>query len=60
MLLLWSFQDPVILYPRDLTLSNGVQARMSGTMFRSLDGYPSVNPISALVKDYLKSSWYNN
>ncbi|GAU35230.1 hypothetical protein TSUD_205060 [Trifolium subterraneum] len=45
---------------QDLALSNGVQARMSGTMFRSSDVYPSANPISALVKDYLNSSWYNN
>ncbi|KAK2412555.1 serine protease SPPA, chloroplastic [Trifolium repens] len=40
---------------QDLTLSNGVQARMSGTMFRSLDGYPSANPISTLIKDYFNS-----
>jgi protease-4 len=40
---------------QDLTLSNGVQARMSGTMFRSLDGYPSANPISTLIKDYFSS-----
>jgi protease-4 len=40
---------------QDLALSSGVQARMSGTMFQSLDEYPSANPISALMKDYLNS-----
>jgi protease-4 len=41
---------------QDLALSSGVQARMSGTMFQSLDEYPSANPISALMKDYLNST----
>lgn len=39
----------------DLTFSDGVQARMDGIMFQKLEGDPSVNPILALIKDYLSS-----
>ncbi|XP_050870825.1 serine protease SPPA, chloroplastic [Lathyrus oleraceus] len=39
----------------DLTISDGVQARMDGIMFQKLEGYPSPNPILALMKDYLGS-----
>ncbi|CAK8563285.1 unnamed protein product [Lathyrus sativus] len=39
----------------DLTVSDGVQARMDGIMFQKLEGYPAPNPILALMKDYLGS-----
>ncbi|KAK7292138.1 hypothetical protein RIF29_07860 [Crotalaria pallida] len=39
----------------DLTVSDGVQARMDGIMFQKLEGYPNANPILALIKDYLGS-----
>ncbi|KAI4335855.1 hypothetical protein L6164_014460 [Bauhinia variegata] len=40
---------------RDLTLSDGVQARMDGILFQRLEGYPYSNPILTLIKDYLSS-----
>ncbi|XP_027192880.1 serine protease SPPA, chloroplastic-like isoform X2 [Cicer arietinum] len=40
---------------QDLTFSDGVQARMDGIMFQKLEGYPSANPVLALMKDYLSS-----
>ncbi|CAI8610172.1 unnamed protein product [Vicia faba] len=39
----------------DLTISDGVQARMDGIVFQKLEAYPSPNPILALMKDYLGS-----
>lgn len=39
----------------DSTISDGVQARMDGIMLQKLEGYPSPNPILALMKDYLGS-----
>lgn len=41
-----------------LTFSDGVQARMDGISFRSLEGYPNDNPILSIlsiIKDYLSS-----
>ncbi|CAI8589575.1 unnamed protein product [Vicia faba] len=38
-----------------LTFSDGVQARMDGIIFRSLEGYPNSNPILSIIKDYLSS-----
>jgi len=38
-----------------LTFSDGVQARMDGIIFRSLEGYPNDNPILSIIKDYLSS-----
>ncbi|KAK7327695.1 hypothetical protein VNO77_21783 [Canavalia gladiata] len=38
-----------------LTLSDGVQARMDGIMFRTLGDYPFANPILSMIKDYLSS-----
>ncbi|CAK8534332.1 unnamed protein product [Lathyrus sativus] len=38
-----------------LTFSNGVQARMDGIIFRSLEGYSNSNPILSIIKDYLSS-----
>ena len=40
---------------QDLTLAEGVQARMDGIMFQRLEGYPYANPILSLIKDYLSS-----
>jgi len=40
---------------QDLTFSDEVQARMDETMIQNLDGYPSANPISALLNDCLNS-----
>ncbi|OIW15427.1 hypothetical protein TanjilG_12281 [Lupinus angustifolius] len=38
-----------------LTFSDGVQARMDGIMFQTLEGYPNANPILLIIKDYLSS-----
>ncbi|XP_061347679.1 serine protease SPPA, chloroplastic-like [Gastrolobium bilobum] len=38
-----------------LTFSDGVQARMDGIMFQTLEGYPYANPILSIIKDYLSS-----
>jgi protease IV len=40
---------------QDLPFSDEVQARMDETMFQNLGGYPSANPILALMTDYLNS-----
>ncbi|KAF5202547.1 Serine protease sppa protein [Thalictrum thalictroides] len=40
---------------QELTLSEGVQARMDGIMFERLEGASSGNPIFTLIKDYLSS-----
>jgi len=40
---------------QDLPFSDEVQARMDETMFQNFGGYPSANPISALMTDYLDS-----
>ncbi|MED6194097.1 hypothetical protein PIB30_025344 [Stylosanthes scabra] len=38
-----------------LTFSEGVQARMDGIMFQTLEGSPYTNPILSIIKDYLSS-----
>ncbi|CAL0327598.1 unnamed protein product [Lupinus luteus] len=38
-----------------LTFGDGVQARMDGIMFQTLEGYPNANPILLIIKDYLSS-----
>ncbi|XP_057439776.1 serine protease SPPA, chloroplastic-like [Lotus japonicus] len=38
-----------------LTFSDGVQARMDGIMFQTLEGSPYTNPIFSIIKDYLSS-----
>lgn len=38
-----------------LTFSDGVQARMDGIIFRSLEGFPNSNPILSIIIDYLSS-----
>ncbi|KAK7354355.1 hypothetical protein VNO80_19815 [Phaseolus coccineus] len=38
-----------------MTFSDGVQARMDGIMFQTLEEYPSGNPILSIIKDYLNS-----
>lgn len=40
---------------RELSISEGVQARMDGIMFQRLEGYSYANPIFTLIKDYLSS-----
>lgn len=40
---------------RELSISDGVQARMDGIMFQRLEGYSYANPIFTLIKDYLSS-----
>ncbi|KAF8407914.1 hypothetical protein HHK36_007052 [Tetracentron sinense] len=40
---------------QDLSLSDGVQARMDGIMFQRLEGASYSNPLFALLKDYLSS-----
>ena len=40
---------------RDLTLGDGVQARVDGILFQRLEGTSNANPIFALLKDYLSS-----
>ncbi|KAF9591956.1 hypothetical protein IFM89_010403 [Coptis chinensis] len=40
---------------QELTLSEGVQARMDGIMFERLEGASFANPIFTLIKDYLSS-----
>ncbi|XP_020239250.1 serine protease SPPA, chloroplastic [Cajanus cajan] len=38
-----------------LAFSEGVQARMDGIMFQTLEEYPFGNPILSIIKDYLSS-----
>ncbi|ESW10379.1 hypothetical protein PHAVU_009G204100 [Phaseolus vulgaris] len=38
-----------------MTFSDGVQARMDGIMFQTLEEYPFGNPILSIIKDYLSS-----
>ncbi|KAK7304214.1 hypothetical protein RJT34_15337 [Clitoria ternatea] len=38
-----------------LKFSDGVQARMDGIMFQTLEGHPLANPILSIIKDYLSS-----
>ncbi|TKY73263.1 Serine protease SPPA [Spatholobus suberectus] len=38
-----------------LTFPEGVQARMDGIMFQTLEEYPFGNPILSIIKDYLSS-----
>ncbi|KAK7281700.1 hypothetical protein RIF29_09910 [Crotalaria pallida] len=40
---------------QSLTFSDGVQARMDGIMFQTLEGYPYANNILSIIKDYLSS-----
>ncbi|PIA57573.1 hypothetical protein AQUCO_00600352v1 [Aquilegia coerulea] len=40
---------------QELTLTEGVQARMDGIMFEKLEAASSGNPIFTLIKDYLSS-----
>jgi len=46
-----TFKEPL----QDSAFSDEVQARMDGTMFQNLDEYPSANPISGLMNDFLNS-----
>ncbi|CAJ2642007.1 unnamed protein product [Trifolium pratense] len=38
-----------------LTFSDGVQARMDGIIFRSVEGYPNANSILSIIKDYIST-----
>jgi len=38
-----------------VTFSDGVQARMDGIMFQTLEEYPFGNPILSIIKSYLSS-----
>ncbi|XP_022135407.1 serine protease SPPA, chloroplastic [Momordica charantia] len=40
---------------QDLTLSEGVQARMEGIMLQRMEGFSYGNPIFSFIKDYLTS-----
>jgi protease-4 len=40
---------------QELTFSGGVQTRMDGNIFRSLEGYPNANSILSIIKDYISS-----
>lgn len=40
---------------QDLASSNGVQARVDGILFESLENASDDNPIFRLIKDYLSS-----
>lgn len=40
---------------QELTISEGVQARMDGIIFERFEGASYTNPIFTLIKDYLGS-----